>query len=77
MNQFMNEDLMWERLKDIQREIENHRLETPAANRSVLRLARLLGERVWWLAGLAARRAPRPHPAARVEEARSARDAAA
>ncbi len=40
MNQFMNEDLMWERLKDIQREIENHRLEAPSANRSVLRMAR-------------------------------------
>lgn len=77
MNHFMNEDLMWERLKDIQREIENHRLDEPAARHSVLRAARLLGRRVWWVAGLAARRAPRPHPAARVEEARSARDVAA
>ncbi len=77
MNQFMNEDLMWERLKDIQREIENHRLEEPAARRTALRVARLLGERVWWLAGLAARGAPRPNSATRVEDARSARDAAA
>ena len=40
----MNEDLMWERLKDIQREVENSRLHTTSQRRA-LRPRR-------WLAGL-------------------------
>jgi hypothetical protein len=65
MNQFMNEDVMWERLKDIQMEVENSRLDGPRVWPSAMRLGRLLGERVWLVAGLAARRAPRRHPGAR------------
>ena len=60
MNSFMNEDVMWARLKDMQLEAENRRA-------SRVRLApavRSLAERAWLLAGLAARRAPRRHPAA-------------
>ena len=58
MNPYTNEDVMWERLKDIQREMENSRLYgTPRL--SLPALIRRLGERVWWLAGLATRRPPR------------------
>lgn len=49
MNSFANEDLMWERLKDVQREVENHRLygpQTPTA----AELIRLLAKRAWWIA---------------------------
>ncbi len=50
MNSNMNEDLMWERLKDIQREVENQRLygpQTPAASQ----LRRSFARRARWLAG--------------------------
>ena len=60
MNSYMNEDVMWARLKDMQLEAENRR-----ANRvRLVPTVRALGERAWLLAGLAARRAPRRHPAA-------------
>ena len=59
MNSFMNEDVMWERLKDIQLEVENSRLAQPRLVPALWGTARLLGERAWVLAGLAARRAPR------------------
>jgi hypothetical protein len=58
MNPYANEDLMWQRLKDIQREMENSRLYG-AHRPSFGALARRLGARVWWLAGLATRRPPR------------------
>ena len=58
MNPYTNEDVMWERLKDIQREMENSRLYG-TARLSLPALIRRLGERVWWLAGLATRRPPR------------------
>jgi hypothetical protein len=32
MNPYMNEDVMWQRLKDVQREAENRRLLTPSAS---------------------------------------------
>jgi hypothetical protein len=47
---FANEDVMWERLKDIQREVENHRLygtHRPTAGQ----LLRSLGRRLQWFAG--------------------------
>ena len=64
MNSFANEDVMWERLKDIQMEAENARMRGPRLGPDTLRLARLLAQRVWLVAGLAARRAPRRHRAA-------------
>jgi hypothetical protein len=78
MYPYMNEDVMFERLKDLQREMENSyalagRLPTLG------RLVRILGERAWWIAGLAMRRPPRRHPGlAQVafEESAEASDAA-
>jgi len=58
MNPYLNEDVMWERLKDVQREMENSRLYG-AHGPSLLMVLRRLGARVWWLAGLATRRPPR------------------
>ena len=55
MNTYANEDLMWQRLKDAQREAENRRLYSPSS----IDLIRLLVERAWLLAGLAMRRPPR------------------
>jgi hypothetical protein len=62
VNTNMNEDLMWERLKDIQLEVENRRLHQQRLVPVLWNSARLLGERAWLLAGLAARRAPRRSP---------------
>ena len=64
MNSFMNEDVMWSRLRDMQLEVENARLTEPRLLPAMLRSARFLGRRAWLLAGLAARRAPRRRPAA-------------
>ena len=59
MNQYVNEEVMWQRLKDLQREAENRRL-AGGRNASVSwELIRFLGRRVWLLAGLAMRRPPR------------------
>jgi len=58
MYQYSNEDVAFERLKDLQREMENSR----AAAGSLAALAvlvRNLSARAWWLAGLALRRPPR------------------
>jgi hypothetical protein len=51
----MNEDVMWERLKDLQLEAENSRLARPRLLPAAWRTARLGG----LLVGLAGRRAPR------------------
>lgn len=61
MNPYMNEDVMFERLKDMQREMEN---SYALAGRlpSIGRLILILSERLWWIAGLAMRRPPRRHP---------------
>jgi hypothetical protein len=61
MYQYTNEDVAFERLKDLQREMENSRM---AANSlaSLRALIRNLAARAWWPAGLAMRRAPRRHP---------------
>jgi hypothetical protein len=56
MNPYTDEDVMWQRLKDLQREAENRRLiraENGTARRD---LVKLLAARVWLLAGLAIRR---------------------
>ena len=55
----MNEDVMWQRLKDLQLEAENSRLARPRLLPGAWYAARLLGRRAWVLAGLASRRAPR------------------
>ena len=62
MNPYANEELMWQRLKDIQLEAENSRLWATHGVPATVRLLQLLGERVWWLAGLAMRRPPRRRP---------------
>lgn len=62
MNPYMNEDAMWQRLKDLQREAENRRLYGDTTLAGLAALVRMLGTRVWWLAGLATRRPPRRGP---------------
>ncbi|HSS62604.1 MAG TPA: hypothetical protein VLK30_14210 [Candidatus Limnocylindrales bacterium] len=62
MNSYVNEDVMWQRLKDIQREAENRRLAGSTVS-GALRLVAMLAERAWLLAGLAMRRPPRRSPA--------------
>ncbi|HYU64000.1 MAG TPA: hypothetical protein VEN12_09470 [Verrucomicrobiae bacterium] len=76
MNPYENEDMMWQRLKDVQREAENSRLYGPHPHFGVAHVAALLGRRVWQLAGLAMRRPPRRHAPIGVEDDRSASDAA-
>jgi hypothetical protein len=62
MYQYNNEDVAFERLKDLQREMENSRM-TAHTLAGIGRLARSLSARAWWIAGLAMRRAPRRRPA--------------
>lgn len=76
MNPYVNEEVMWQRLKDIQREAENARLYGPHRQMSLAQLAALLGRRVWLLAGLAMRRPPRPRPVVDLEDDRVTSDAA-
>lgn len=57
MYPYMNEDVAFERLKDLQREMENSRLTA-----SSLGAFGNLSARAWWLGGLALRRAPRRRP---------------
>ena len=53
-----NEDAAWQRLIDMQREMENSRIwATDSSN--LIKLASRLAERLWILGGLAMRRAPR------------------
>jgi hypothetical protein len=67
--QYSNEDVAFERLKDLQREMENSHL-TANTLAGFGRLAGHLLARAWWLAGLALRRPPRRRPA----PAQTARD---
>jgi hypothetical protein len=77
MNPYLNEDVMWQRLKDLQREAENRRLYGDTALAGLAALVRMLGARVWWLAGLATRRPPRRRTIHLVKDDRdSASDAA-
>jgi hypothetical protein len=57
VSSYMNEDVMWQRLKDLQMEAENRRLA--GASPGLFALLRFLGARAWLLAGLASRRPPR------------------
>lgn len=63
MNQDANEEVAWQRLKDLQREYEYSRLMSESGPAALARLGRILAQRVWWLAGLAMHRAPRRTPA--------------
>ncbi|HKV87614.1 MAG TPA: hypothetical protein VJT78_06420 [Candidatus Dormibacteraeota bacterium] len=64
MNQYLNEDAAWQRLKDVQREYENSRLLAVHGWPALVHLSGLIVRRAWWLAGLAMQRAPRRSPAA-------------
>jgi hypothetical protein len=66
MYQYTNEDAAWQRLQDLQREMENSQL---MANRprAVWATLRQLAARVWLIAGLAAARPPRRASVARHE----------
>ena len=61
MYPYMNEDVAFERLKDLQREMENSRM-TASSLAGLGALISNLATRAWWLAGLAMRRAPRRRP---------------
>jgi hypothetical protein len=63
MYQYTNEDVAFERLKDLQREMENSRIAADWLA-GVGRLIHNLSARAWWLAGLAMRRTPRRRPGA-------------
>jgi hypothetical protein len=63
MHQFMNEDQAWQRLQDIQREMENRRLMAAGRPHAAFETIRRLAARAWLLAGLAAMRPPRRRPA--------------
>ena len=58
MYSYSNEDAAWDRLKDMQREMENSRLWADRSGSLLTTLTRL-AERAWILGGLAMRRAPR------------------
>jgi hypothetical protein len=62
MYPFMNEDAAWQRLKDIQREMENRRLMAGGQLHSAIEMLGRLAARAWLLAGLAAMRPPRRRP---------------
>ena len=55
MNHYANEEFMWQRLKDMQREAETNRLIARGGVPWLTHVA----QRAWLLAGLAMRRAPR------------------
>jgi hypothetical protein len=75
MHPYMNEDVMFERLKDLQREMENSRL-TAGSLAGVGTLVRNLSARAWCLAGLAMRRPPRRRPVQSVRDEAATSDAA-
>jgi hypothetical protein len=58
MYPYMNEDVAFERLKDLQREMENSRMAADSLA-GLRKFVRNLAARAWWLAGLAMRRTPR------------------
>lgn len=77
MYQYTNEDVAFERLKDLQREMENSHL-TAHTLAGFGRLVRNLAECAWWLGGLAMRRPPRRRavPAQTARDRDAASDAA-
>jgi hypothetical protein len=78
MYQYKHDEVAWQRLQDVQREMENSRQMANGLALAVTRLA-LLARRVWWLGGLATNRPPRHRPmvgGGEREDARTASDAA-
>jgi hypothetical protein len=69
MYPFMNEDAAWQRLQDLQREMENSRLMVAGPGTTSLRTLRKLATRAWLLAGLASNRPPRHRPASHPKSA--------
>lgn len=61
MYPYMNEDVAFERLKDLQREMENSRL-VAGSLMGFGSLVRRLAARAWWIAALAMGRPPRRRP---------------
>jgi hypothetical protein len=61
MYPYRNEDVAFERLKDLQREVENSRMAADSLA-GLGALVRNLAARAWWLGGLAMRRALRRRP---------------
>ena len=61
MNPYANEDMAWQRMKDMQLEAENRRLETGQAQ-PFFTAVRRVGARMWHLAGVAMQRPPRRRP---------------
>lgn len=76
MYEYKHEDVAWQRLKDLQREMENSRRMADGIERSLGTL-RLLAQRAWLLAGLATLRPPRRRPAAVEQEQEFEEDQAA
>jgi hypothetical protein len=64
-NPYTNEDAAWQRLQDIQREMENRRLTAAGQPNATFGTMRQLAARAWLLAGLAAKRPPRRRPSIR------------
>jgi len=62
MYPYINEDAAWQRLQDLQREMENSRMIAASQPRVALETLGRLAARVWLVAGLAARRPPRRRP---------------
>ena len=73
MNPYTDEDVMWQRLQDLQREAENRRLIKAEGRGVGANLLKFLAARAWLLAGLAMRRPPRKST---WTDATSSRDAA-
>ena len=63
MNGYFNDEMAWRRLQDLQREMENARMVDGGAPALRWWLPKLAA-RMWVVAGLANRRAPRWSPAA-------------
>ena len=61
MYQNTNEDVAFERLKDLHREMENSQLAAGSLT-AMGAVVRNLSARAWWLAGLALQRPPRRRP---------------
>lgn len=59
MHPYMNEDVAWQHLQDLQREVENSRLMAEGRPVVAVEALKRLGARVVHLAGAAAWRAPR------------------
>lgn len=60
MNPYANEEPMWRRLQDLQREGEIRAIVDEGGARAALDRLWRLARRAWLIAGLAMRRPPRP-----------------